>query len=180
MRKFTLTALLVGIIVAGLPATPSQAITTQPAGVRFVFPAAGTVPCAVGCSYWTPAASAGYRPCENPFPPTSIVDFLTASAPTPPAGKKMILELTTFPEVDWDTWICGFLSNGSPNGGELAQGANILGQLCDNALGADNPIPVGCIEQAQAPAEAGKRYVMRAYNWSDLRDAPAIYNWIMV
>ena len=92
----------------------------------------------------------------------------------------MIIELHAFPEIDWDTWICAKLSSGSHNGGELAQGANILGQLCDNFLGPDNPVPVGCIETADAPAEAGKVYVLRAYNYFDARDCPADYSWVFV
>lgn len=183
MKKALVLGVMLGLLAFAAP--PAQAATTEQPNKRFVFPVTGTIPCgipvvAVGCAYNLPESALGYRPCENPFPQGSWVDVLTVPAPTPPAGKKMILEFTSFSEIDWDTWICAKLSNGSLNGGELAQGANILGQLCDNALGADNPVPIGCIETADAPAEAGKQYVLRAYNYSDLRDLPAIYTWIMV
>jgi len=180
VKKLLLTAVVTGVLVAGFPAAPSFAADPPP-GKRFVFSAVGTIPCAtVLCDYWPVFASLGYRPCENPFPDQTYVDVLTQTAPTPPAGKKMILDFKTFPNVDWDTWVCGLLSNGSHNGGELGQGANILGELCDNFLGPDSPVPVGCIEEAQVPAEAGKRYVLRAYNYSDGNDDPAQYDWVFV
>src|ERR1051325_6257437 len=175
MKKFALTAMLVGVLVAGMPAG-SQADTTVAPGVRFVFAFAGSVPCAVACAYWDAASAAGYRPCENPFPDLSYKDVVTQPAPTPPAGKKMILDFTTTPDTDWDTWICTLLSNGSHNGGELAAGANILGELCANRWAPDTPVPVGCEEEAEAPAEAGIRYVLRASNWSPTADDPALNN----
>jgi hypothetical protein len=182
MKKVLLVAILSGLIGSLLPATPALATPpVQAAGKRFVFPQAGTVPCAtVLCDYWPAVAALGNRPCESPFPPQTYVDFVTQVAPTVPAGKKMILDFQTSPVTDWDTWICGLLNNGDPTGGELAQGANILGQLCDNFLGPDSPVPVGCVEEAQAPAEAGHQYVLRAYNYSDAQDDPAIYNWVLV
>jgi len=181
MKKLLVVALVLGTMYAGTVA-PAGAV---PPGKKFVFPVSEAVPCSIGftvdiCAYNLPASALGFRACENPFPPGSFVDVLTDPAPSPPAGRKMILQLDSFPQVDWDSWICARLSNGSNNGGELAQGANVLGENCDNFLGPDNPVPVGCIEQAQAPAEAGKRYVLRAYNYFDAADNPALYQWIFV
>lgn len=184
MRKtFLLVAITAAVFTNVVPARAADDV--KPANTRFVFPVAATTPCSAAltadvCAYNAPASALGYRACENPFPPQSVYDVITTPAPTPPAGKKMILELHATPSVDWDTWICALLSNGSHNGGELAQGANVLGQLCDNFLGPDNPVPIGCEETADAPAEAGKRYVLRAYNYFDLQDCPAIYSWLMV
>jgi hypothetical protein len=182
-KTLVLLAALAYVATAALPAHAAEDV--KKAGERWVFPEAGTIPCSVAltvdvCAYNTPASALGYRACENPFPEGSYYDVVTTPAPTVPAGKKMIVELRASPAVDWDTWICARLSNGSHDGGELAQGANVLGQLCDNFLGPDNPVPIGCIETADAPAEPGHQYVFRAYNYFDVSDCPAQYDWLFV
>jgi hypothetical protein len=170
MRKTLLALTLAGTVIAGVPAQGHFA--------EHRFTLVGAVPCATACSYWTD--DLGFSECSNPFPEGSWVDIVTESAPTPPAGKKMILEFETFPQIDWDSWICALLSNGSHNGATLAQGANVLLENCDNLLGPDNPVPVGCKEKAVVPAEAGKRYVLRAYNYFDVADDPGVYRWVTV
>lgn len=174
------------LVLAIVPVAPAGAAdVTQPPNKQFEFPVAGTLPCGwgltgFGCAYNQPASTLGFRACENPFPEGSYLDVVTQPAPNPPAGKKIILDFTSFSDVDWDTWICTLLSNGSHNGGELGQGANVLGQLCDNFLGPENAVPIGCTEHAIAPAEAGHRYVLRAYNYFDIDNLRAIYSWIFV
>jgi hypothetical protein len=89
-------------------------------------------------------------------------------------------EIEIFPQVDWDMFVCDLLSNGSHNGATLAVGANMLGENCDNLLGPDNPVLVGCKEKEQLPAAAGKKYVIRVYNWSDAAPVDGVYRWVQV
>ncbi|MFA5891279.1 MAG: hypothetical protein WDA27_10100 [Actinomycetota bacterium] len=181
MRSKKLAAIVItACLVAVAPAiTPASAAEPGQAPGEFVFPFAGTVPCGTACAYNIPEDL--YKACENPFPPGSYVDVVTKPAPKVPDGKrKVLLKLEAFPQVDWDTFICGMLSDGSHNGGELDQGANDVAETCDNLQGPESPIPVGCEEEAMAPVETGKQYVLRAYNYSDPFDCPAKYTWVFV
>lgn len=176
MRRLLLAAAVAAVFVGTqqpLPAAPPP----PPTPVKFD----GAVPCGTLCAYWTGPSDAGFKACENPFPAGSWVDIVTPPAPPVPAGKnKVLLLLETFPQVDWDTFICGRLSNGTNNGGELARGVNLVGENCDNLLGPENPAPIGCEERAMAPVTSGSRYVLRAYNWLDPAPLPGRYSWIFV
>lgn len=169
------------LLIAGLVVTSAAQPALSHVGEHNVtFPVAETLPCSVLCSYNPPASELGFSACENPFPDRTWYDVVTEAAPTPPAGRKMLLQFEAFPQIDWDTWICALLSSGSHNGGQIAQGSPFLGENCDNFLGPDNPVPFGCEEHASAPAEAGKRYVIRGYNFYDPADLPGIYRWVFV
>lgn len=186
MRKSITLIAIIGALASMLPTASVAAEKGRPAG-NFVFPVAGTIPCGVIgvvgvadlCAYNVPEDL--FKACENPFPEQSFVDVVTVPAPPLPSGKKrVLLQLEAFPQVDWDTFICGMLSDGSHNGGQLAQGANTFAEPCDNLLGPENLAPIGCKEKAIAPVESGKQYVLRAYNWLDVADCPARYSWIFV
>ncbi|MFA5891277.1 MAG: hypothetical protein WDA27_10090 [Actinomycetota bacterium] len=174
MRKLLLAAAVAATFLGAQQ--PVRADTPAPIPVTFD----GATPCGPACAYWPATTEAGFKACENPFPPGSYVDILTDRAPAPPAGKKVILILETFPQIDWDTFICGVLSNGSHNGGELARGVNLIPGNCDNLLGPESPVPLGCEERAMTPATPGARYVLRAYNWSDVAPCPGRYSWVFV
>ncbi|MFA5891280.1 MAG: hypothetical protein WDA27_10105 [Actinomycetota bacterium] len=183
MKRVLWATLLAAAVAAGLPGLP--AASAHPGEHPITFPVAQAIPCGPGmggdiCAYNPPASELGYKACENPFPPGSWVDIVTEQAPTPPPGKKVILILQTSPQIDWDTFICGMLSNGSHNGGELARGANALAEPCDNLLGPESLAPIGCQERAQAPVSPGGRYVLRAYNYSDVADLLGHYTWVFV
>ncbi|MFA5891278.1 MAG: hypothetical protein WDA27_10095 [Actinomycetota bacterium] len=186
MRKLITAVALMGALIGMFPATPAPAAEVGTPPGNFVFPVAGTIPCGVGvigvadiCAYNIPENL--YKACENPFPPGSYVDIVTKPAPKIPDGKrKVILQLESFPQVDWDTFICGMLSDGSHNGGEMARGANAFAEPCDNLQGPESLLPVGCKEKAMSPVEPGKQYVLRAYNWMDVADCPARYSWIFL
>ncbi|HVL33384.1 MAG TPA: hypothetical protein VM600_07370 [Actinomycetota bacterium] len=169
MRRFILAAAIVGLLATNLPSANAHAGSHN---VTFQ----GAIPCGAVCAYWDGPEAAGYKACENPFPPGSWVDIKTEAAPSPPSGKKVILVLEIFPQVDWDSYICANTSART----ELARGTNILGENCDNLAGPDNPVPVGCQEKAQAPAVAGRTYILRAYNWSDAAPSPGKYTWLFV
>ncbi|HVL33386.1 MAG TPA: hypothetical protein VM600_07380 [Actinomycetota bacterium] len=174
MRKFLIVSMVVAALAGMTPAANGHA-----GSHNVSFPVAGTVPCGLAadtCAYNTPGRAAGYKACENPFPPSSWVDKITEAAPTPPSGKKVILVFESSPQLDWDTWICANTSAKT----QLAQGANVLGENCDNIAGPDNPIPVGCQEKAQAPATPGRTYILRAYNYSDVTDLHGKYTWLFV
>lgn len=177
--KLAYSLLVMCFLLGTVPTMTPAAAEPGRAPGKFNFPVAGTVPCTTACAYNIPEDL--FKACENPFPEGSFVDVVTQPAPYPPAGKKkVLLQLDAFPQVDWDTFICGMLSNGDHNGGELAQGANAVADNCDNLLGPENPVPVGCEEHPIAPVEPGKQYVLRAYNYSDPFDCPASYKWIYV
>jgi hypothetical protein len=130
------------------------------------------VPCAIACATWVDLKM--FSPCENPFPPGSYDEVLTAPAPAAPADRVALLEATIDPSVDWDMWLC---AEQSPHV-ELAQGANELGAPCDY----DEPpwaaiYRVNCHEDAVLPLAEGERVIMRAFNVADPLPAPGRY-WI--
>lgn len=143
------------------------AAAPTPAGAH-TYPGATPVewealPCAVACSYWV---DNGYTPCAHPFPPGSFDDVLTAPAPGAP-GSVTVLEAVIDPAVDWDLFICVGdppTDQACPAGGECS---SILGEPCDNPLGANHVAPVACHEDVSIPIAMGERVTLRAYNWSD-------------
>lgn len=162
MRKTIIGLVAIGAFALAVPA--SAHVGANPQSHTF----AGAVPCAVACSYWV---EQGFTPCEAPFPPGAYLDRTTNAAPTPPAGKIVVLEATLDSGVDWDSFLCA--NNAAKT--ELAQGANILGEPCDNVLGSNNLAPVGCHEDMSTPVTAGQTVIFRAYNWSDA--GPATGKW---
>lgn len=130
----------------------------------------GAIPCAVACSYWV---GNGFTPCERPFPPGSYLDHITNPAPAPPPGRHIIiLEATLDAEVDWDLFLC----RSSPPYTELLVGTGQLyEEPCDNRVGDNSPLPIGCHEDFSAVLVAGQTVIMRAYNWSDA--LPAMGRW---
>jgi hypothetical protein len=158
----------IGLLAASalFMAAPAQSHPVPANGGTYTFQ--GAAPCAVVCSYWV---DQGFTPCENPFPPGSFLDKVTNAAPTPPTGKIIVLEATLDSTLDWDSFMCA--NNATKT--ELAQGANILGEPCDNLLGPNNAAPVGCHEDMSTPITAGGTVILRAYNWSDA--GPAIAKW---
>jgi hypothetical protein len=137
-------------------------------------------PCAEMCAHKSVGTALGYEACERPFPDGSYADTVTDPAPMPPEGKKIVLRAAISPVVDWDLFICELRSDGSHNGRALQVGANVLGENCDNSLGAKNPVPVGCKEIVVTPADAGTQYVLRAYNYADPFPATGAYMWVSV
>lgn len=177
MRKIVLALAVVGM--ASSFAVPAQAEhLNRWHTVTFT---AGT-PCAVACPYWLDDANTDvdgngnedifFSTCANPagtadalsdipgLPYTEGTVYQTRQVgPRPTGASVLIFEIT--PQVDFDSFICG------TNGAELAAGANILGDNCDNLIGPQNPVPVGCKERAVISVAAGQRYNLRVYNWSD-------------
>lgn len=102
-------------------------------------------------------ARADASPCESPPPAVLYADTVTTPAPTPPDGGVVILTASIDPLIDADLFICG---DPASEGG-LAQGANILGEPCDNHLGPNSMVPVGCHETASSPVTPGRTYTIR-------------------
>lgn len=154
---------LIGLVAFGAFALAVPATAHTGSGMtNYTF--TGAVPCAVACSYWV---DNGFTPCEAPFPPGAYLDKTTPGAPTPGAGKIAVLEATLDVDIDWDSFLCAKTAAAT----ELAQGANILGDPCDNVLGANNLAPIGCHEDMSTPVTAGQQVTFRAYNWSDAGSA---------
>lgn len=134
----------------------------------------GALPCTVVCSYWI---DNGFTPCEAPFPRGSYIDHITAPAPTPPPTKVVALEATLDMEIDWDMFLC---SNTTPPR-EIETGIGTPVQPpCDNRLGPNNVIPIGCHEDHSTPVVAGQTVILRAYNWSDPLDATGRYSFTVI
>jgi hypothetical protein len=97
-------------------------------------------------------------PCGAPPPEVFYADVVTPPAPEGPNGRAVVLEASIAPLGDWDLYAC------TPSGGGLGVGANILGDPCDNRLGPNNIVPVGCTETVSVPVSAGQVVVLRAVN----------------
>lgn len=176
MRKFLIGLVAVLLLALSVPALADTIPGDAVAKKSYVFnPGVGpgtAFPCAVVCAYWDVPTSIGAQACSQPFPGVEGVagSYLTAktpSVPAPPSGKVGILLATLDVSVDWDSYLC--TDNAAST--ELAQGTNILGEPCDNLLGPNNLVPVGCHEDMSIPAETGKTYKFRVYNWSDVSPA---------
>lgn len=126
-------------------------------------------PCAIVCSYWVDQL---FAPCENDFPPGSYSEILTDPAPAHD-GRVLVGDFKIFPTVDWDAFVCSY-----PERKLIAQGANILGEVCRGMPPVPpNILPVGCDEYASWVATPGKRYTLLAYNWSDYAELPYRLRW---
>ena len=167
MRKTLIGLVALSAFALAVPATAH----TGPNMSSHTF--TGAIPCATVCSYWV---DNGFTPCEAPFPPGAFLDRLTGAAPTPPSGKVAILEATLDSQIDWDSFLCANTTARE----ELAQGANILGNPCDNILGPNNLVPVGCHEDMSTPVVGGQRVIIRAYNWSDVGPAQAKWWYLFI
>lgn len=171
MRKTFIGLLAAGALFMSAPAQAHDPFSPAGGGT-YIFQ--GAAPCAVGCSYWV---NQGFTPCENPFPPGAYQDKVTNGAPPPAADKTVtILDAHMDATIDWDSFFC-------ESGGlhaELAQGANILGEPCDNIAGENSLAPVGCHEQLSTPRKLGQTTIFRAYNWSDVGPAPASWHYLSI
>lgn len=127
------------------------------------------LPC-VGLCRWN-TAEGGFPACEAPFPPWGFDDVVTAPAPAAPPGMITVLEATIDPAIDWDLWICA----DNPSSAELAVGANIIGEPCQNTVGPNSVVPVGCHEDASTPLREGQTVVLRAFNFLDIPRATGRY-----
>lgn len=156
----------VGVVIAMIALLLPTAVRAHPGpdATDVTFEA---LPCAGACAYWQSAPS----PCEAPFPPWAFDDVVTAPAPAAPPGMITVLEATIDPAVDWDLWICA----NHPSRVELAQGANIIGEPCQNALGPSSVVPAGCHEDASTPVREGQTVILRAFNYLDIPTATGCY-----
>lgn len=102
-------------------------------------------------------ARAHGTPCESPPPAVFYADTVTTPAPTPPNGGAVILTASIDPLIDADLFVCG----NPPTEGGLGQGANIVGEPCDNHLGPNSMVPVGCHESVSVPVTPGRTYTIR-------------------
>jgi len=174
MRSRLTIIMLAGALLA--PTGTAAGATPDPVAVEW----GPAVPCAFWCAYWSMPHSAGFRPCENPFPAGSYVDVVTD--PAPALGEHMMLVVTIEYEVDWDLFVCARLSNGSNNGPMLGKGNQAISGCKGETPGIPGlyPIPYGCDEIAEIPVAPGGRYVLRAYSWSDPSLARGGYRFVGV
>lgn len=170
VRKTLIGLAAISAFALALPASAHNATPDSVNKQTHTF--TGAVPCAVACSYWV---NNGFTPCEAPFPPGAFLDKKTSAAPAPGVGKIAVLEGTLDMQLDWDSFFCADTTART----ELAQGANILGDPCDNILGGGSLAPVGCHEDLSTPVVGGQTVIFRAYNWSDAGSATG-KSWVRI
>lgn len=183
MRKFMLAALAV---VAAASIVPASAKTISSKTLTFK----AQVPCAAVCTYWLPhqespgtfavlpwvagttnpvdgsalpvierdedkayAKQSSYA-CTQPSPEGSYDDYVV----TAPRGSYR-MKITYTPTVDWDVYICNKPKSGN-NGSLVASETVPYLEEC----------PASCESYVAATVKPGRRYVIRAYNWSDPSD----------
>lgn len=119
-------------------------------------------PCAIACSYWL---GGGLEPCSNDFPPGT---YGTVELPVAPHvdGKRPVGQVTIYPHIDWDAFIC------DARGNALTTGTSVLLGPCDGAFGSNSMVPIGCRDSISWVMEEGERYTLLAYNFSDDQDLP--------
>jgi hypothetical protein len=151
-------ALLVAVTALALGGQAADAKTIKSG--RMTFSAA--VPCTVVCAYWLahpperiPFVAGDGNPyaCTEPFPPGSYEDKILRA----PKGAKL-LRFQAYPVTDWDVAFC------TPGNKYISFAANTA-----------TDCQFGCVETANIKVKAGKRYLIRAYNWSDTDPLPAKY-----
>ena len=193
MRKILI---LTAIVAAFASMVPAQAGTTYRRTATFK----GT-PCAATCAYWVPKAPSAPSAPKVPADPTTadpvafadkvldipfgVIDSTDSqsaacTAPSPagsfadvvataPKGTNYLVFSAT-PTVDWDLFICAKPTRGN-NGKLLAVGANPVADANDPTM----TCAIGCYEEVHIPVVAGRKYVLRAYNWSDPDNLTAKY-----
>ena len=151
MRRFWFVVAAIGMVLA--VSVPGDARTIKSKRVTFEAP----VMCTVICAYWLEGFNSDIREsgvkfheCRWPFPAGAYDDVVVRA----PAGADLI-QFTASPAVDWDIFICKYPARGG-KGKTLDTGANTATEC-----------QIACPESATAGVEPGKRYVLRAYNWSD-------------
>ena len=132
---------------------PAASKTIKAGSMTFEAP----IPCTVVCAYWLDIANGvvpgvKFAECPAPFPSGSYADkVLTAPS------KARFLTLKLYPTADWDMFLCSKPKSGN-NGRLLKEGANDVAGDCQ----------VGCVETIKYSVKPGTKYVVRAYNWSDV------------
>lgn len=155
------------------------------------------VPCAAACPYWMDTTNrdvdndgeedVAFNACANPggtggslagvpgLPWQDGIGFDDiVVGPRPDGTSLLIVEI--YPTVDWDLFICG--TNGAdvtPCSGR--EECSILGGNCDNHLGPQNPVLVGCDERLILQTTSDRSYVLRAYNFADPFPLSGRYCW---
>ena len=179
VKKAALAAVITALALSSLPA--NAALKKQ----NLTFSA---TPCGPACAYWVNPEYAPDpttadpttadpldlvdvvippedAPCTNPSPEGSY-DDVVVRAPL----KASLLRFEAWPEVDWDIFICQKTKKGMKH---LATGANTIDEESITSEEDLCAIGIGCYERADAAVKGGKRYILRAYNWSDPSDLRA-------
>lgn len=145
------------------------------------------IPCGVACPSWLAVTNVDidgngkqdvfFDSCESPdgtadalagvpgLPYTDGTVFDDVVVGPAPDGTRL-LEVEIAPPVDRDLFICEWLP-GDVAGSELGV-QTVLEETCDNWLGPNNPVPVGCVEHGIIEASPGARYMIRVYNVADV------------
>lgn len=192
MRKACL--LLFGMVLAGI---------TMPAGAgelnRWVPHQFTTMaPCAVACPYWLDTANndldgddredVRFDACGNPdgtdgslsdvpgLPWEKGVVYDELEVGPPPEGA-VILIVDGGPSIDWDLFLCSDERDVAVGCSAAGREECVLGDNCDNAIGPQNPVPIGCQERVVTNAVAERIYTIRAYNFSDPLPLQIRYCW---
>lgn len=145
------------------------------------------IPCSVVCPYWLDTANVdldgngendiAFDPCRNPggtadalsdvpgvpYEEGVVFDDLLVG-PSPDTAVVLIVEIR--PLVDWDLFICSQDGVWLSGPGCYLQ-SSLCGNTCDNHLGPQSPVLVGCKDRQVINVAEGRSYQVRAYNYSD-------------
>jgi len=180
MRKTMMAALL------ALTLAPSAGARANDLGVWHEITFNAPIPCSMVCPYWLNQLNQDldangkedirFDPCASPdgtadslsdvpglpFTKGTIYDDVVVGPA--PEGVR-VLEWEFVPAVDWDGFICVWLP-GDVAGEELRVDCEcVLEPWC----------PVACAERHVIEVFAGRRNILRAYNWSDPMPLTARY-----
>jgi hypothetical protein len=197
IKKATVAVLIAGL---GLTLMPAQAKALARKNITFT----AEVPCHFVCAYWTNPLFAPDPTTFDPTTddPEAFADraadraLLTAHAGTPagcthptPEGsyddkvvkapkKATWLVFEAWPEVDWDIFVCAAPKKGKTGSRYITSGANSAGAVGGSGddLCSQTADTLGCPEKIQISVKAGRKYVLRAYNWADPSPLRARYS----
>ena len=192
MNKSRLIMLVCALGVLSVPASASEANVWVP--LEF----STAAPCTIACPYWMNVLNADvdsdgredlrFDACGNPdgtdgslsdvpglpYEKGVIYDEILVG-PRPEGTGLLIVELD--PTVDWDLFICTDDGHDAgPCAGTMEECTKVW-PGCDNILGPESLVPIGCRERHVIPTASGRQYVLRAYNWSDPFPLEGRYCW---
>ncbi len=130
------------------------------------------VPCLTVCPYWLgsgPVSEDDFDACKkDPFaPPGSWDDIRVTVPPDAPGTAYQLMTVEMEPFIDYDLFICLVHEPGTANERYELHPPGLI-------VSPDECV-IGCREQWHVPTKGGDVWVLRAYNFSDVRPALGSY-----
>lgn len=169
MRRMVATAAALAVAALCVAAS-SPAVAAR--GPDHRYEAYAPYPCSALCPYWTDfdIQTQWDTACRaEPLTVPGSYHDLGITVPAEDGGViPKLITWTVRPVVDYDIVVCHAGPDGRANGKAAGLSVCSCDVLCTHEM-------FGCVEEDSQPVRPGERYVLRAYNWSDLFPAPAVY-----